>query len=642
MSLRNKYKEVKFDGERAPRDSFALVDQAGLMSSLGGSTVGGVLSELTAIPAKYFLEVRKSDEVLAVMKFPYDPQSFSYSRPQPTRITYTLGGVIREANTIRRHNITMQGRSGLARRMSYSRNGKLMYIEGEDVFQEFDEFFKRYQEICAAEFGLTQNLMPSIARDRAANDIARMMTNGQDQVQMILRCLDEDMHLLVEPQNFSWSKSTDANRFDYAWKCDFTAYGYASKFTNPFTQALDSFDNIINSLAGAVGIVDNIINNVSNIYVGKVRDSIQNVAGAIRIAGDIGSSLGASINNVAGIASDIAAIVDSGQYIADSWSAAVGEQSTAANFSDVWRRNLGPDIVRTEVVYQTTFSFAQDTVNMETLSQPIVVLNDNKARDEQGSVVAAVNGMINQSEIMRGSIPKDFHEFRQKQNKYNLRNLGEFLSNEENLSLFVRDLAASPSPDRFRNTNVVKYIIQDDEDLSNVARKFYRNPSSWQRIARYNEFRDHRRNAEGRFIQRGDMVLVPLDTLGDTNPFGEADDPIGIDLMLMMNGDLCIDDMANDMGLVENDANIEQIVRQILLTAEGELSGFAFGLSSIPQIGNEAYVATIVRESLERDPRIRAVSEITVEYGEDSIIVDCLVHPILGNNVPVRVPVGCM
>ena len=55
MSLRTKYKDIQFDGERATRDDFALVDQAGIMSSLGGSTAGGVLAELTAIPAKYFL-----------------------------------------------------------------------------------------------------------------------------------------------------------------------------------------------------------------------------------------------------------------------------------------------------------------------------------------------------------------------------------------------------------------------------------------------------------------------------------------------------------------------------------------------------------------------------------------------------------
>ncbi len=183
MSLRTKYKDTKFDGERAPIDDFALVDQAGIMSSLGGSTVGAMLGELTAIPAKYFLEVRKSDEVLAVMKFPYDPQAVSYSRPQPTKISYTLGGVVREANAIRRHNISMSGRSGLAYRMAYSRNGKLLYIEGEKVFQEFDECFKRYQEICSSEFGMTQNLMPSIPRDRSRDAVVRALTNGKDDVQ---------------------------------------------------------------------------------------------------------------------------------------------------------------------------------------------------------------------------------------------------------------------------------------------------------------------------------------------------------------------------------------------------------------------------------------------------------------------------
>jgi len=638
MSLRTKYKNIQFEGERATIDDFALVDQAGIMSSLGGSTAGAMLSELTAIPAKYFLEVRKSDEVLAVMKFPYDPQSVAYSRPQPTRISYTLGGVIREASPIRRHNISMSGRSGLAFRMAYSRNGKLLYVEGERVFQEFDEFFKRYQEICAQEFGMTQNLMGYIPRDRRAAQISNALTTGQDNVQMILRCLDEDLHLLVEPQGFTWSKDTAEIRFDYQWKCDFVAYGYATKFTNPFISALETFDNLLAGVGGAVGVVGNVLDNVSNIYVGKIRDSIRNVAGTIRVAGDIANSLGGLIQNTAGIASDIAAVVDSGIYVADSWSAAVGEDSP--DFADTWKRNLGPEIVRTEVVYQTKITFANDTSNMETLSQPLVVLNDDKGRDELGSVVAGVNQVLNQTEIMRGHIPRQFHHTRQQQNKYNVRNLGEFLSNESNLSLFTKDLIEGPSPDDYLNRNGIEYIMMDDEDLSNVAQKFYRDPSLWTRIATANGFRDHRRNAEGRFIQLGDKVFVPLDTLGRANPFGDENDPIGIDLMLSEDGDLVIDNFLDDMGLFEGQQNIVQIVKSILLTAEGELSGFAFGLSSIPQIGNEAYVASIIKESLERDIRIRSVSDIVVTYGDDSVEVSCMVHPIEFEPVPVRVPIS--
>lgn len=640
MSLRTKYKNTKFNGERAPRDDFALVDQAGIMSSLGGSTVGAMLGELTAIPAKYFLEVRRGDEVLAVMKFPYDPSTVQYSRPQPTTVTYTLGGVYREASKIRRHNISMQGRSGLAFRMAYSRNGKLLYVGGEQVFQEFDEFFKRYQEICAAEFGLSQNLMPPIPRDRATAERAMYLTNGQDSVQMILRCLDEDLHLLVEPRQFSWNKSTGANRFDYQWKCDFQAYGYATSFTNPFIAALSTFDNLLAGIGGAVGVAGNILDNISNIYVGKIRESIQNVAGTVRVAGDIANSLGGLIDNTAAIASDVAAVVDSGLYVADSWTAAVGEESTAQNFSDVWRRNLGPEIVRTEVVYQTTLTFNNNVSTMETLSQPLVVLDDDKGRDELGAIVAALNTIMNEKENMQGFIPRKFHENRQKLNKYNVRNLGEFLSNEENLSLFAKEIAGLKTPDTYLNRNGVEYIMKDDEDLMNVAQKYYRDPSLWRRIATANQCRDHRRNSEGRFFKLGDMVFVPLSQQVQSNPFGDEHDPIGIDLLLSDDGDLVIDRNSGDMSLVEGRQNIEQIVRNILLTAEGELAGHTFGLSAIPQIGNEAYVATIIRESLERDPRIRSVSEIVVNYSEDAVIVECIVHPITEDRIPVRVPIS--
>ncbi len=137
----------------------------------------------------------------------------------------------------------------------------------------------------------------------------------------------------------------------------------------------------------------------------------------------------------------------------------------------------------------------------------------------------------------------------------------------------------------------------------------------------------------------GDKVFVPLSQNTNTNPFGEENDPISIDLLLDDDGDLVIT-KEGEISLAEGDVNIKQLVKNILLTAEGELAGFTYGLSAIPQIGNEAYVATIVRESLERDARIRAVSDIKVTYSEDTVIVDCTVHPVKTPPIPVRVPVS--
>ena len=53
---------------------------------------------------------------------------------------------IREFNTIRSHSIQMSGRSGIAHRIGYNRRGQIIYTPGQTIFNEFDEFLKRYQE----------------------------------------------------------------------------------------------------------------------------------------------------------------------------------------------------------------------------------------------------------------------------------------------------------------------------------------------------------------------------------------------------------------------------------------------------------------------------------------------------------------
>jgi len=635
--IANKYKDVKFDGERAPRTIAAFVDQAALMSTSSG--VGLFLSDLTKIPARYFLEVRKGDEVIAVMKFPYDPQSVAYSRPQPTNITYTLGGVVREASSIRRHDLSLSGRTGLGRRNAYSRDGKLLYIEGEEVFQEFDEFFKRYQEICAAEFGLTQNIMPSIPHDRNKDRLSKFGANGQEQVYMVLRCLDEDLHLMVEPVNFKWEKSVETNRFDYAWTCDFHAYGYSTKYTNPFFFAMDTVDNIMNGMAGNISVVNNLLNNVSNDYVGRVRETIRNVAGAMRVAADFATAFDGLLSNVAGIAADLADVGASAKFIASSFEAGFGEDSTAQNFEEVWKSNLG-EFHRVETTYVTTLTFDNTQLALEVHSTPIVI-GDDTYRDQLGSIIAGLSGVESTAQILRGSIPRKFFESRMLKNENNLLNLGEYLSNEANLSKLAKGLINEPNIDDFRNDNTAAYVIGANEDLTNIAKKFYGDPDKWRVIAEFNDFRDHRRNSEGRFIEQGQTIRIPLNNMGQTNPFGEILDPIGIDLYMPFD-DICIDHVNLDLTLIGNKENIEQIIKNTLLTRRGELAGFGFGLGAIPQIGNEAYVAAILRETLMQDPRIISVSNIVVEYEQDSVVVNCDVSAIDEITIKVRVPIsGC-
>ena len=96
----------------------------GFPVAYGNGPAAGFISSIQKVPAKYYLEIRKGTKIDAVVSFPYDPQSLSYSRPEPVSITHTIGGTIRETNTIRTQGITASGRSGIAHRLGHNRRGQ--------------------------------------------------------------------------------------------------------------------------------------------------------------------------------------------------------------------------------------------------------------------------------------------------------------------------------------------------------------------------------------------------------------------------------------------------------------------------------------------------------------------------------------
>lgn len=625
-TIKGRYENEKLPGERKSKDSFINSWTSNLTTS------GGFLAELVKVPANYYLEMRYGEEIIAVTTFPYDPETVNYSRPNPVNLTYTLGGVVRQTNTIRRHNITLSGRSGLGFRTHYTRTGALRYSEGEIVFQEFDEFLKRYIEICANEFGLPNSIMQSNS-ELNYFDKSQSIGNHKNSIYLYLRCLKEDLHLKVEPINFSWNKNVSTHRHDYAWTCDFIGYDYVKPYSNAFFDVLDTVDNTVAGLGGVFGLATNLFTNISNDYIGRVRKTLNNAVGPINSLNEALRSGGNIANNTLGLVADVFDVVKSVETIGDSFD----------GFKNAWDVTEWDN--RVGQIYNEYFPAASNNgeansqaqvegvnLGLATLSTPLVGVSD-RDDDEAGLLNIFLNTVKTRNENLRSLVPKRFFENRRgEQNDVNLQIiLGEYLSNPNNLTLLSKFAYIPNSNDISEyKENFKEHILQKGEDLISLAQRYTGTSTTYPILMKINGWRDVRRDANGDYPKPGTKVLVPKNTNEITNPFGDALDPYGVDLDLNFEGDISFEN--NDLKLIKNVDNVKQHIRNKLLFKQGEITGFDnFGLPELPTVSNTVFGAAVLRESLLGDRRIKDVSEIEISFQDDTLLIDCLVN-IVGNN----------
>jgi len=435
---------------------------------------------------------------------------------------------------------------------------------------------------------------------------------------MVLRCLKEDLHLKVEPINFSWSKNVGSNRFDYRWGCDFVAYDYADRISNGVIDFLNRTKAEANALYGNVGLVTNAITNLNNDYVKRFTTSI----GAFIDGAESLRSIGQTATGTYEAAkSDVVEL----------WS-----KVTPVFTSEYSKENilgvLGFETGSNEITEVRTVSFS--TIQ-NALTTPSTGRSDQED-DELGLIISQLTAVSNNVEIIRGSIDRTFFENRitKSNNQEASRVLGEFLSDERNYALISKGYNFSNVEDIVKKTGYDFYTIQKDEDLVIIANKFLGDASRWEILMRINKWRDSRRDENGDYPVPGKKILVPRSIQPITNPYGNKSDTVGFDIKMEFDD---IEFTDGDIKLVNGDDNIKQYVKNTLMTKSGEIPGLkSFGLPSLPNVTNVTYGAAVVRESLLRDNRILDVYDINLTVDQDTIIVDCVVQPKNGLSIPVK------
>ncbi len=578
-----------------------------------GADPNSFWGQLQRIPAKYYLEIRKGGAVDSVISFPYDPATMKYNRINPHSITYTLGGVIRETNTIRAHELIFEGRSGIAQRISYTRDGGISNLTGLDAFKEFDEFLKRYTELSNLDYGVRNKLITS-----PDEYIKKVTQTGQssNSIQLVVRCIEEDLHLFVEPLQFTYGRNA-SHKQDIQYSLSLKAYDYAysSSYSNKILNGLDTIDGYINATGGALGTVANVIDNVSNDYISALRNPLRSASAAINQVNRIPDSLGSLTSNTAGVISDFCQIIKDVMAIG-------GDSSEFNNIIDNFTDNIKLSATKHEI----------RNTSLGMLNDP-GPFNDEILDARNNAFIAQMSILLNESETLRGFIPREYFNRRHRDSDYRL---GEWLSNEANLSTLSNNGPVSSGV--IDRREAYPYEIGRYDDLTQIAIKFTGAASNARVIQEYNGWRDIRRNRDGDYPQPGDIVFIPNALFIQDNPFLEPGDLIGYDILVPYN-DAVLNDLENDMVLVEGVENIKQYVKHALLTVAGELPSFeTFGLRNISKINDTAYLATLIRDLLISDNRIVDVNNIQIEIQKDKVNVSMDIKTVLNNILTFRAP----
>ena len=609
---------------------------AGITPPFGGGAYG-----LLRIPAKYYLEIRDATGIIFTTAFPIDPSNVQISRANPIHLTHTLTGTFREISQHKEHMITVTGRTGLQSRGGYNREGGVMFQDATTIFTEFDEMLKHYVETAALEFGQTSNLRVRNAYKVVDGSMNITGSTGPNGLHMVLRCIDEDAHFLVEPISFQYGRDSNTNRFDFIYNIQFRAYDFAylTKDYPVILGVLDGIDSTMGAALGYVQLLDNGINNVSNDYVDGFRDAIGQINDVAKVIANTINSVGGLVSNIGGIATDFKTAVDNfGPTVAGAWN------NAAAATAGLMSNELGEEAPGVEDPQP------QQQILLEINRHAIAEDNDADVEPpspqseqefhEFARFTASHNLLKNTSEMLRGSVERNYFENRKRMAENDFYVLGEYLSNEDNLSDLTQGAGRSPFvTGAGRNAPRYVYSLQKDDDLRRISLKFFQTDAVAEEIKNLNNWRDFRTKSDGTFPEAGDKIYLPIEGIQNRiNPFAPLGDYYSTDLKCEFD-DLEIDVLHGDLSLVGGPENIKQTIKNILFTVEGDVPLYpSFGVKNI-NVNDPTYAAAVIREAVIANPKIVDVNNIEVELDDDTLLISMDVKTIDSNTIRVTSPI---
>jgi phage baseplate assembly protein W len=555
-----------------------------------GFDVGtGYLADLLRVPVPYVLELwereGKTDTLKMSLCLPNTPESIQLSRPAATSINWTLGEPVREFSKLRHRKIQFRGRTGVELRPGYNRKGQVLGQPGPIILQEFDGFLKDYQD--AANNA-----------SQAHHGHSRHWSNPKEII-MVFRAFDEQIHLCVEPVEWSFQRDTSISKFGYQWNLVLDAWGVFKAKKAPSALGeniggfMDAFQKGIDVATAFTAQISNIVENFHNDLI-SLRAPFISLTNGIGLASKAFQTIGstAKADFLHGICADlinssrlcITAVGDMAEVV-DAYQEGGQWEQLYDTFQNI--TGLTEDIQRNALEFSGQMGFPSHTAR-------------DKALEAFGKPLPSLSFLGGPKDLSKAGV----------------------------------------------------YVSKEGETPSDIVGKFGQDKTKVPALAEFNSWVDSYHDSQGKPLGPGSIIYIPAEWVAEApqmlKQLKQAPELFFTDLYLdPATGDLAtFGTDKKDVQTVRGTANIEQAIRNRLLTTQGESAMFpAYGLPFKPgdpvtaQI-SATYVASHLSHQLMRDIRVNDVTEIVVTLDGDTVYASMAIEPTAGAKIPVISPVA--
>lgn len=563
----------------------------------------GVLNDLFGPKSDYVLEVWIAGRLDRAIILPIHPEAIEIRRPQSSTVNYTFGYLAHREHTLHRNlQIRLNGRSGVATRQAHDREGATTLKTGPEFLRELDAFLDYYNAMCVARGDYFSD--PVNYRD------------AYNAVTLVFRSFSEHLHVRVEPTDWKMRRAANSTRFGYEWDLGLQAYAPATPEKAP-------------TLLGQVG------------------DAMAFVNEAILAAGNVVAMSRHAVDGTTSLANSIRGPLQAAGQLATQLDQLSGSVVRAANVPRLFMRDVAQSFGTARNAYERLV--ANKGGGFGSIAEGISSEVRNLERhlgllDEAATGAATAAGLLG---------------------------AGGDTASEGSLST-ATPIGAQPNPNpaswesdsaelyAMPGSPVLPYetssepptapvIVAEGDTLLTLAEKHLGSSRYWMALASVNNMPTAYYRSSGAPLKAGDTILVPRtnevvakSVLSPTQDL--SSDRFGQDIYLNpVTGDLELQNQA-DVRTVRDAANLEQAIRNRLLTRQGESTYFPrYGLPAL--IGTKVtaetlgYVASSLNAQLISDPRIVEVDSMTLTDEGDTLTGYIEVVPVIGANVSVISPI---
>jgi len=572
----------------------------------GSFPLAGWLGDLIRVDIDYILEIYDQGKMVTATVLPQTPTSVKAKRSSATKVDYTLGiEPIRHHALNRRVDIELRGKTGVQTRQGYSRNGKLITKRPLELMLEFDAFLDKYQQI-ATKAGANKYMYPEGLSNRDDSQ-----PFGNYGTYLVLRCLDERLHVKVEPLVWEWDRNAERTRLGSDWTLSLQAYAPTSpKKPGGF---LGKFQAYVDVATAYVAAVNNCIA-TANSAMDSVNQGLHGIREPLKELTKTGAALrqflhtsGQIADFPRGLAAD--ALMAAGQfYAAASDAVLIGQaldagytglaSSPLGGFNDKGRRSISSAAEEAYIFAETSFGAAG--LGPDTADAATAAYEDKIAG---GLEPSATDNTV-------------------------------YLTGEADLDV-----------DFGYAGDVIVYTMSAGDSLPYVVQDYYTSPGGLGKVLAYNGLQDPFTWKTGAPLQPGDKLLFPGTGLSNGGMFysktGDIDDMYGRDLFLdAATGDLVVREDGLDARTVRGPDNLEQALTHRCRTSQGTSRNFPqYGIPFAPgdviQASLFGYLGAHINEQMLRDQRIAGIKDLVFSDEGDTLPISFTALSEVGTGQPV-------